>query len=960
MEASSDQATSQALRQQLEDNMIRSTSGRSFLPDSSLPKIFTRSVVTKVVQELKCLPEEHIRLIDTIMEEGLKTFAILVWMHRANGIVLFRTHEALDNRLPLSEDLAKNIAPDFGAWFAREEQWRFLPYRFPPKGHERHVEIGEERILPFIGKSVDLDEGSFGRVFTMNIWPSQQAFFPEDSEEVQIIIKRLKPKIGDKVYRQERTCLTLMNQLKHPNVIPFLGSYTYRGDRNFLFPRLDMDLKKFLTLPDRFGSFQHDFTFYSALRGLCSALLNIHELHLNQDRHGVDFDSIGYHHDIRPANILVNQETFILADFGLGNVKDSGVRSQTAWTQTLGDYLAPECMEGLQSQTVGRSIDIWAIGCLIADIVTYIHLGNKGVQEFSKERLTPGVSGWIESLFHSVDGHIKTEVVKWLHRLPQVGPGGISISPLVELSLYILTKDAVHRPKISNVCQRLTLLSLQAHFSACDSKLRAFCENHPSADVKLIQHRLVAWGHVLELDQTDHEKSSGMSDCRNNIYDEAINLMTDLFFGLSEMNETAVKSRREGAFDEYVGWLWDLLPSDIARRANEYWQYIVLSTDDTSCLHDLERALSSTRFSAFYATRALAMMRMIRLAVLSPEALDAESYQLNSTAETQTLTQADVMISEGQSNSYSVGKLECDGSPVLVEWMWYAMSWYKVAPEQRSLLMSLKAQSFGMPQKPDDLRTLDCVGIFEQNDDKFGYGFVYRIPPDMEPEPLSLFRLLDQDPRQPRPQPFLGDKFKMAASIGEFLKQFHTVGWLHENFNSRNIIFFAREPRELPLPDELRKPYFVGLYKSRPDGSLWQTDGPDGGAESDYQHPDYASSGRYRIDFDYYSLGIILLEIGLWRSLSAMLSTSSRYSKMSAKELREDHIRRCRARLGPKMGKVYAEVALKCLDGTLQQSKDELKRSTQDQGELAAKTAALGRFIEDVVEPLQTLALVSI
>lgn len=56
--------------------------------------------------------------------------------------------------------------------------------------------------------------------------------------------------------------------------------------------------------------------------------------------------------------------------------------------------------------------------------------------------------------------------------------------------------------------------------------------------------------------------------------------------------------------------------------------------------------------------------------------------------------------------------------------------------------------------------------------------------------------------------------------------------------------------RDRPLPSEiLGQPYVVGLHKSRPDGAAWQTEGPvlsgDRGLQ-DYQHPDYARTGRYQ------------------------------------------------------------------------------------------------------------------
>lgn len=126
-----------------------------------------------------------------------------------------------------------------------------------------------------------------------------------------------------------------------------------------------MDLKMFLKMKTPFGQFQRTITFYSALEGLASALCNTHELHLEGERHGIDFDGLGYHHDLRPANVLVSSETFILTDFGLSKFKPADLPSQSQWKVGIGDYLAPECMdENFAHQNVGRSIDVWAFACM--------------------------------------------------------------------------------------------------------------------------------------------------------------------------------------------------------------------------------------------------------------------------------------------------------------------------------------------------------------------------------------------------------------------------------------------------------------------------------------------------------------------------------------------------------------------------------------------------------------------
>jgi serine/threonine protein kinase len=104
-----------------------------------------------------------------------------------------------------------------------------------------------------------------------------------------------------------------LNELKHPNIIELLSSYTYRGKHNFLFPLAQGDLAEFLTSNERPPQFQPDRAFYTALRELSSAIGKVH--HYTSAR--LKLDLIGCHHDLRPQNILVGGSTFLLADFGL-------------------------------------------------------------------------------------------------------------------------------------------------------------------------------------------------------------------------------------------------------------------------------------------------------------------------------------------------------------------------------------------------------------------------------------------------------------------------------------------------------------------------------------------------------------------------------------------------------------------------------------------------------------------
>ena len=86
-------------------------------------------------------------------------------------------------------------------------------------------------------------------------------------------------------------------------------------------------------------AFPNDEAYLLALSGLSSALEKIH----NYSSELLGIQLIGLHHDIKPENILVNWNRFLLSDFGLSRLKDAALSSRTPYRAGEGYYMAPEC-----------------------------------------------------------------------------------------------------------------------------------------------------------------------------------------------------------------------------------------------------------------------------------------------------------------------------------------------------------------------------------------------------------------------------------------------------------------------------------------------------------------------------------------------------------------------------------------------------------------------------------------
>ena len=193
------------------------------------------------------------------------------------------------------------------------------------------------------------------------------------------------------------------------------------------------------------------------------------------------------------------------------------------------------------------------------------------------------------------------------------------------------------------------------------------------------------------------------------------------------------------------------------------------------------------------------------------------------------------------------------------------------------------------------------------------------------------------------------NKFQLAATLVSCLFEIHTVGWLHENINSNNVVFFNVVAEDLPSsPVVVNDPYLVDFRHSRPDSRIWYTQGPSSDEEFvDYRHPSYSRGTRFSPIYDYYSMGVVLLEIGLWNPLSYM---TENHRTETPEKLRDVLVDKYVPRLGPRMGVLYRDAVLGCLRG------DFWTKDAQNASEMQVLT----KFAEKVVEPLEDLAQLSL
>ena len=164
--------------------------------------------------------------------------------------------------------------------------------------------------------------------------------------------------------------------------------------------------------------------------------------------------------------------------------------------------------------------------------------------------------------------------------------------------------------------------------------------------------------------------------------------------------------------------------------------------------------------------------------------------------------------------------------------------------------------------------------------------------------------------------PSLTDRAQLAHKLATCLLYLHAVNWLHKGINSDSVIF--------PNQGDLAKPYLSGFDYSRPDTELDQTQqGTTVRAdpkEDLYRHPDYQGpgpKGRYRKTYDFYSLGLVLIEIAMWKpiesfvNLEGQLDDAQKLRGIKKKLMEPGKIGILKARVG----NLYQQAMAKCIEG---------------------------------------------
>ncbi|RYP80294.1 hypothetical protein DL770_006293 [Monosporascus sp. CRB-9-2] len=159
--------------------------------------------------------------------------------------------------------------------------------------------------------------------------------------------------------------------------------------------------------------------------------------------------------------------------------------------------------------------------------------------------------------------------------------------------------------------------------------------------------------------------------------------------------------------------------------------------------------------------------------------------------------------------------------------------------------------------KPSTFSLLTCFGAV--HDDKNNEAcLVFRTPEDMfDPETLRakmLARNLSHS---------LSERFRLAMQLARAVCSVHTFGMVHKSIRPENIIVF-RDRESI-----LGTTFLLGFERLRREEDRTRLTGDTDRVKNLYRHPQRQGPklrDPYVMQHDIYSLGVCLLEIGLWSS----------------------------------------------------------------------------------------------
>lgn len=267
-----------------------------------------------------------------------------------------------------------------------------------------------------------------------------------------------------------------MGRIQSNNIVKVVKTYRH-GDRyNIIFRKEKSDLHHYLR-DDEWSAESEDLrrgpleccTIWAHALGITEALGKISRIEAS-DAYGSDpykrVPMNGFHFDLKPANVLVSDTTWLITDFGIARFERAtdGATSRVMSQPGTDSYAPPEMLN--VTEKLSRRYDVWSLGCILLEVIAFAVGGKRALHKLdvARESRTGNITDhrfWQRIPGRENECEVKPSIVKFKDSLKQERKASSSaarhfLQQLSDLIDNMLKPHAEDRWDISRVVPDLT------------------------------------------------------------------------------------------------------------------------------------------------------------------------------------------------------------------------------------------------------------------------------------------------------------------------------------------------------------------------------------------------------------------------------------------------------------------------------------------------------------------------
>ena len=248
-------------------------------------------------------------------------------------------------------------------------------------------------------------------------------------------------------FKAEHENLLYVKRLQDDHLVKVVKAYKLGKHYNFIFPCEMTNLRIYLRGQQSHPCLRSEsivgHPLWRQMLGLARGLnkvLDYEEPHATHEA-----SMIGYHCDLKPANILVRESgTLLISDFGQAIFKKVADTNSSNVSGVGGTeaYAPPEIDN--RELRLNRKYDIWSLGCILVEVCMFVVSGSAGVGKLDCARLTeiPGKRNRDDRFFRhngkTNSYELKPEVMRLIREVPYLVQGSLERDFLNEILLVAL------------------------------------------------------------------------------------------------------------------------------------------------------------------------------------------------------------------------------------------------------------------------------------------------------------------------------------------------------------------------------------------------------------------------------------------------------------------------------------------------------------------------------------------